>query len=792
MCPGLLPRPVYVRKCIVGKGEDYRGKVSKTQSGRTCQQWWSKFPHDHRWTPSSTNGLELNYCRNPDGDRIGPWCYTTDPERRYESCSIPQCKDEVCITCNGEDYRGQVDHTVNGRECQRWDQQYPHQHIYQPEKYRAPVPPHTLVTLYPDKSLDDNYCRNPDASPVPWCYTTDPEVERESCDIRKCSGVTKRRLRSSYTTNCFRGRGEEYRGKVNETTSGIPCQRWDAQYPHEHPFYPNIYECKGLVENYCRNPDGSEAPWCFTSVPEMRTALCLQIKRCADDIEAEDCYQENGKNYKGVVRKTRKGILCQKWSANTPHQTKINPKTHPEANLTENYCRNPDGDLHGPWCYTTDPKTEFDYCAIKQCGKTSTRTLWSFFPVCLTLLTLAVQGGQGRKRPSWSRQVSPWSSLAAPLFPTQLLCSPPGSSVPHLPPLFPTQLLSSPPSSSLPHPAPLFPTRLLCSPPGSSAPHPPPLFPTRLLCSPPASSVPHPPPLFPTRLLCSPPGSSVPHPAPLFPTRLLSSPPGSSLPHPAPLFPTRLLSSPPGSSVPHPAPLFPTRLLCSPPGSSAPVVYYGVPCGTMWKGKHFCGGSLVNSKWVISTKQCFSSCYVDLTGYAALMGTLFRDPKDGEPNKQTIALNKIVCGPTESHLVLLQLETPAVFNERVSQICLPPERYIVPEGTVCEIAGWGETKGTGDESVLNVAQMQVQSNAECNKYFKGRVRENEMCTTPFYGGVGACERDYGGPLACQNSDCWVLEGVIIPMRRCGHPGQPNIFIRVSLYVDWIKKVMEMA
>lgn len=42
---------------------------------------------------------------------------------------------------------------------------------------------------YPDKSLDDNYCRNPDASPVPWCYTTDPEVERENCEIRKCSKI---------------------------------------------------------------------------------------------------------------------------------------------------------------------------------------------------------------------------------------------------------------------------------------------------------------------------------------------------------------------------------------------------------------------------------------------------------------------------------------------------------------------------------------------------------------------------------------------------------------------------
>uniref|UniRef100_A0A8B9HM07 Macrophage stimulating 1 n=1 Tax=Astyanax mexicanus TaxID=7994 RepID=A0A8B9HM07_ASTMX len=531
-----------------------------------------------RWTPSPTNGLELNYCRNPDGDRIGPWCYTTDPERRYESCNIPLCKDEVCINCNGEDYRGQVDHTVNGRECQRWDQQYPHQHIYQPEKY-------------PDKSLDDNYCRNPDASPVPWCYTTDPDVERENCDIRKCSGIPKRRLRPSYTTNCFRGRGEDYRGKVNETTSGIACQKWDAQFPHEHPFYPHTYECKGLEENYCRNPDGSEAPWCFTSLPEMRTALCLQIKRCADDIEAEDCYHENGKNYRGIVRKTRKGIICQKWKSLFLFIYRINPKTHPDANLTENYCRNPDGDLHGPWCYTTDPKTEFDYCAIKQCGK----------PVVFN---------ECGKRDD------------------------------------------------------------------------------------------------------------------------------------------RMLKS---------------RL-------------------------RIVGGTPGNSPWTVSLRDS----YVDLTGYAAMMGTLFQNPKEGEPGKQTIPLNKIVCGPSESHLVLLQLETPAEFNERVSQICLPPERYIVQEGTVCEIAGWGETKGTGDESVLNVAQMQVQSNSECNKYFKGRVRDNEMCTTPFSGGVGACEKDYGGPLACQNSDCWVLEGVIIPMRRCGHPGQPNIFIRVSLYVDWIKKVMEMA
>lgn len=48
--------------------------------------------------------------------------------------------------------------------------------------------------------------------------------------------------------------------------------------------------------------------------------------------------------------------------------------------------------------------------------------------------------------------------------------------------------------------------------------------------------------------------------------------------------------------------------------------------------------------------------YVDLPGYSARLGTLFRDPQEEEPDVQTIPLTKIVCGPSESQLVMLQLE----------------------------------------------------------------------------------------------------------------------------------------
>lgn len=37
------------------------------------------------------------------------------------------------------------------------------------------------------------------------------------------------------------------------------------------------------------------------------------------------------------------------------------------SKLKKNYCRNPDDDFHGPWCYTDDPLVPWDYCPISRC-----------------------------------------------------------------------------------------------------------------------------------------------------------------------------------------------------------------------------------------------------------------------------------------------------------------------------------------------------------------------------------------------------------------------------------------
>lgn len=81
-------------ECADDDQRDYRGFVSQSKSGLTCQKWTEQTPHSHTRTPANFPNAGLgdhNNCRNPDLE-IAAWCYTTSPAGpRRELCSIPPC-----------------------------------------------------------------------------------------------------------------------------------------------------------------------------------------------------------------------------------------------------------------------------------------------------------------------------------------------------------------------------------------------------------------------------------------------------------------------------------------------------------------------------------------------------------------------------------------------------------------------------------------------------------------------------------------------------------------------------
>nr|XP_039270230.1 uncharacterized protein LOC120344952 [Styela clava] len=88
--------PVDNTQCLSSagsNGKDYRGWISKTKNGKTCQPWNSQTPHPHSMVYQNypEAGLVGDFCRNPDGRSEGPWCYTLDPDVQWEACDIPVC-----------------------------------------------------------------------------------------------------------------------------------------------------------------------------------------------------------------------------------------------------------------------------------------------------------------------------------------------------------------------------------------------------------------------------------------------------------------------------------------------------------------------------------------------------------------------------------------------------------------------------------------------------------------------------------------------------------------------------
>ncbi|XP_062837808.1 hepatocyte growth factor isoform X2 [Anolis carolinensis] len=606
----LYEKKDYVRNCIVGKGANYKGTVSVTKSGIRCQAWNSTIPHEHSFLPSSYRGKDLrgNFCRNPRGEEGGPWCFTSNPEKRYEVCDIPLCSEAECMTCNGEGYRGPMDHTETGKECQRWDLQRPHRHPFRPEKY-------------PDKGFDDNYCRNPDGKPRPWCYTLDPNTPWEYCNIKPCDQrIENNSVSVTETTDCIRGQGEGYRGTVNTIWSGIECQRWDSQMPHQHNFTEENFKCKDLRENYCRNPDGEEAPWCFTTNPKIRIGYCSHIPKC-DVPNEQDCYRGNGANYMGNVARTRFGLTCSPWDQNIQDLKRHLPleKDLDISKLKKNYCRNPDQNAHGPWCYTNDPQVPWDYCPISQCEDDKVPVMTNIDPIIIPCIST--------KQPRVVNGI-------------------------------PTQ---------------------------------------------------------------------------------------------------------------------PDK---------------GWMVSLKDRGRHFCGGSLVQDNWILTAKQCFPSRY-NLNDYQAWLGIHNVERAHEEEHKQVLNISQLVYGPQGSDLVLLKLSRPAVISEAVATIRLPITGCTIPEGTTCTVYGWGHTGRTTFDGRLQEANMIIVGNERCNQDLGGNVvvKESEMCARAESIGSGTCERDYGGPLVCEQNRIKIVVGVIIPGRGCAIPRRPGIFVRVAFYSKWIHKIL---
>uniref|UniRef100_A0A8C4R780 Plasmin n=1 Tax=Eptatretus burgeri TaxID=7764 RepID=A0A8C4R780_EPTBU len=748
----------FLHDCYRGSGYMYNGRVSVSSSGKPCLLWHSTVPHSPRGSQLLEVNLEGNSCRNPDNSSGGPWCYTGLAGRK-ESCDVPKCPEE-CFVCQGQNYRGERSRTVSGRECQRWDVQFPHKHGH-------------TASRFPEADLRENLCRNPDGKARPWCYTVHRKTVWEFCQLPRCeqwTQVVPLAVNESHT--CVEHRGEGYRGTVAVTLSGHRCQRWDREFPHKHNFTENNYTCNGLVQNYCRNPDGARRPWCFTTNREVRKEDC-SIPRCNGgsekplptthslqkpsqhtlainnpaqqlDILEQECYHCIGEDFHGKASTTESGKLCQRWDSQFPHLHKFRPESYPSFNLEENYCRNPDGEAR-PWCYTMDPGKRAEFCNVTLCSAPSPM----IDPDSVTYD--CVRGRGSTYRGSMSKTLSGWScqrwDRQTPQKHTRT------------PDIYSCKGLSE---------------NFCRNPDGAKT----------IWCytTNPAKrwekcNVPSCLSLASQPLL----------PGPLVPTKSLPSlqthHESETTQQPNVLGQCGRPAMQPHRCVERIVGGCESKLHSWPWQASLQVRLTAFSSNYV----HDCGGALIAPQWLITAEHC-------VRRQKYLMHVILGAHKIGnvDPTWWTFRVSEVHKDPGGSDIALIRLSSPVLFTSDVSMVCLPEPQEILSKDTMCYVTGWGKTLGTGREDVLRQVKVPIIPRTECNKptMMAGRVPHFQFCAGYPEGGHDSCQGDSGGPLVCETNGKFVLHGITSWGIGCGEPGRPGVYSQVSAFMPWIQRTMQ--
>ncbi len=213
---------------------------------------------------------------------------------------------------------------------------------------------------------------------------------------------------------------------------------------------------------------------------------------------------------------------------------------------------------------------------------------------------------------------------------------------------------------------------------------------------------------------------------------------------------------------------------------------------------HFCGGSIIDSYWILTAAHCVDG--LDHRDLRVVAGSSPVSHSDADGQVREVLRIVSYPGYVEPSLgrdiALLRLVEPLDLTAPdVAQIPLATESLaaeLVRDGIDATVSGWG-TLSEGGESPdqLYSAEVPIVSNAMAQTMYRRNALYSDWEITADQlaagiigiGGKDACQGDSGGPLVVPDPSGtgFVLAGVVSWGLGCAEESFPGLYARVSFY-----------